>query len=272
MGQLEVACFNAASALRAAAAGVHRIELCSDRPSGGITPPISLLKQLRSQISNSIPINVMIRPRGGNFVYSEIELEEMFSSMKDMKPHCNGFVFGILQADRTVDVEACVKLVKLAEPLPCTFHRAFDEASAVLKNGEDVTLKALTDVIDCGFKTILTSGGPGNAIDNMDALRKLLYATGRMPSPTAPVADFRSAIRPTAAGEVVIMAGGGLRKEGIKTLQRCGIRPDGEIANEHELTMCKMQAGRPLIDVRGDHRAERSSAGFPSLTKPSIGR
>lgn len=254
MGKLEVACFNVASALRAAATGIHRIELCSDRPSGGITPPLSMLEELRSQIPNSIPINVMIRPRGGNFVYSETELEEMVSSIKDMKSHCNGFVFGVLKADRTIDVEACVKLVKLAEPLPCTFHRAFDEASAVLRHGEDAMLKALTDVINCGFRTILTSGRPGNAIDNMEALRKLLYATGRMPSPTGPAAELTSAIKLTAAGKVVIMAGGGLRNEGITTLQRCGIRPDwyhtsaiiddGEIADERELTACKIQAGK----------------------------
>jgi copper homeostasis protein len=249
MGRLEVACFNATSALRAAAAGVDRIELCSDRASGGITPPLALLKELRSQIPSKIPINVMIRPRGRDFVYTETELGEMVSSMHAMKPYCNGFVFGILKADSTVDVKACKDLVKLADPLPCTFHRAFDEASAVSK-----PLKALDEVSACGFKTILTSGGPGNAVDNLDALRDLSLATCRIPSLVNSVAVSKRSLGQSAAGDVITMAGGGLRKESIATLQRSGIRlewyhtsaivDDGETADEHELIACKIQAGK----------------------------
>lgn len=251
MGQLEVACFNATSALRAAAAGVHRIELCSGRASGGVTPPLPLVEELRSQIPGGIPMNVMIRPRGGHFVYSKVELEEMVSSITNLKPHCNGFVFGILKADSTVDVQACAGLVKIAEPLPCTFHRAFDEACAASQSRKGAMLQALEDVTSCGFKTVLTSGGSGNAIDNIDALRKLLLATGHVPSSMDPAAKPTGAIKHTAAGGMVIMAGGGLRKESIENLQRCGLRPewyhtsaiidDGELADEHELTACKIQ-------------------------------
>jgi copper homeostasis protein len=222
-GQLEVACFNAESARRAVAAGAHRIELCVDRASGGVTPSLELLKDLRSQVPTSIPINVMIRPRGEDFIYDEEELHAMASSIETMKPHCNGFVFGVLNADKTVDVDACKKLVDLADPTPCTFHRAFDDALDLLQ--------ALEEVIVCGFKTILTSGGPGNAVDNIPVLSRLLAA---------------------ARGRIIIMPGGGLRVQEMAILQRNKVKPywyhtsgivgDGEVADEMELRGARVQA------------------------------
>lgn len=248
MGRLEAACFNAASALRAASAGVHRLELCCNRASGGITPPLVLLKDLRSQIPSNIPINVMIRPRGGTFIYTEAEIEVMVSSMDAMKPYCDGFVFGILNADNTVNVEGCTKLVKFAEPLPCTFHRAFDETPDVLN--------ALEDVILCGFKTVLTSGRPGNAIDNIEVIRQLLYATGRIPLPVAPSIALARLLGLASARKFVIMTGGGLRSRDIATLQRHDVKPDwyhtsaivddGELADEEEMIACRTQAEKGL--------------------------
>ena len=222
-GQLEVACFNAESARRAVAAGAHRIELCVDRASGGVTPSLELLKDLRSQVPANLAINVMIRPRGEDFTYDEEELQEMASSIEAMKPHCNGFVFGILNADKTVDVDACKKLVDLADPMPCTFHRAFDDALDLFQ--------ALEDVMVCGFKTILTSGGPGNAVDNLIMLSRLLAA---------------------ARGRIIIMPGGGLRVQEMINLQRNKVKPywyhtsgiigEGELADEMELTVARFQA------------------------------
>jgi copper homeostasis protein len=257
MGRLEVACFSGESALRAAAAGVHRIELCSDRASGGITPALALLKDLRSRIPSSVPINVMVRPRPGNFHYSDVELEEMVSTMEAMKPCCNGFVFGVLKADSSVDVEACTRLVRLAQPLPCTFHRAFDEASARSEAGEDAVLKALDNVLLCGFKTILTSGGPGNAIDNMDTLRKLVCATVPKPLPMSISRALEIVREPAFRHGVVVMAGGGLRSKDIATLQSHNVQPawyhtsaildNGDILDENELIACKLEAEKGLL-------------------------
>ena len=257
MGRLEVACFNRESALRAAAAGVHRIELCSERASGGTTPPLALLKDLRLRIPSNIPINVMVRPRPGNFCYSDGEVEEMLSTIEAMKPHCNGFVVGVLNADSTIDIEACTRLVRLAQPLPCTFHRAFDEASAKSEPGKDVVLKALNDVIMCGFKTILTSGGPGNAIDNMDTLRKLVLVTNGNPLPMNLTNTLAIVPETALTHGVVVMAGGGLRSKDIATLKSYAVRPawyhtsaildDGEVADENELVACKLEAEKGLL-------------------------
>ena len=257
MGRLEIACFNYESALRAAAAGAHRIELCSNRASGGITPPLALLKDLRSRIPSSIPINVMVRPRPGNFHYSGVELEEMVSTIEAIKPYCDGFVFGILKVDSSVDVERCTRLVKLAQPLPCTFHRAFDEASTKSEAGEDAVLKALDDVLLCGFKTILTSGGPGSAVSNMDTLRKLVRATVPKPVPMSITHALEIVREPAFRHGVVVMAGGGLRSKGIATLQSHNVQPawyhtsaildDGDVPDEKELIACKLEAEKGLL-------------------------
>lgn len=244
MGQLELACFNAESTLLAEAAGVHRIELCSDRALGGITPPLALLEDLRSKIPSSMPINVMIRPRGSNFLYSDMELQEMIASIEDMKPYCNGFVFGILKADSTVDIENCMTLVERAHPLPCTFHRAFDETPDMLK--------ALKDVTTCGFKTILTSGGPGNAIDNIEAILQLLHKTGRGSPSMTSTNELAREHGIASPGQVVIMVGGGLRSKDVAFLQCRTVRPSwyhtsaivdkSDIADEQELVACRIQA------------------------------
>ena len=243
MGHLEVACFNTESALLAAAEFVERIELCVDRRSGGVTPPLALLKDLRSRIPQNTRIHVMIRPRGGNFTYDDAELEIMCYSIEQMKFCCNGFVLGILKEDRTVDINACSKLVKLAEPLPCTFHRAFDETPDLLK--------ALEDVVSCGFKTILTSGGPGNAVENIPVLSQLLKAAENMP-PASTDSDSNSTKSLAQKSKVVIMPGGGLRGKEIGVLQDNHVRPewfhtsaiadDGETADKSELRIAKLVA------------------------------
>ena len=213
---LEVACFNTESALRAVAARADRIELCADRASGGITPSLELLRDLSTRIPRFIPIHAMVRPRGGDFVYSEAELDEMASSIKAMKPYCNGFVFGVLKEDRSVDTRACSELVELARPLRCTFHRAFDEAQ--WENGNP-----MEDLSNCGLKTVLAAGGPGKAAENH--LQDLLWDADRW--------------------DVTSIAGGGVRAAHLLTLRQyrpmikwfhsSAIVDDGELADEKEL-------------------------------------
>ncbi|KFY86413.1 hypothetical protein V498_07504 [Pseudogymnoascus sp. VKM F-4517 (FW-2822)] len=121
MKYLEIACFNAPSALIAARAGADRIELCADRSVGGTTPPLSDLEAIKAQ-QVEIPVMVMIRPRGGDFVYSDEEFAQMKEEMKRFRGLADGFVFGILKEEGgevVVDGERNSELVELARPLPC---------------------------------------------------------------------------------------------------------------------------------------------------------
>lgn len=190
--KLEIACFNCESAIVAARSGANRIELCAGFEVGGTTPDLEVLKRLKSEIG--IPVYVMIRPRGGNFVYSNQEFEWMKSDVLRFGSLADGFVFGILDAHSKVDSSRNSELVKLAGK-PCTFHRAFDEV--------DDFNSALEDVMDCGFQNVLTSAGKGNAIDNFESLSDLVKK---------------------ANGKITIMPGGGVRSSNIEKLQESGAK------------------------------------------------
>src|SRR5262245_11864505 len=162
---LEVACFNIESAVLAQSAGADRIELCDDYPSGGITPSIDTIKKARELIS--IPLFVMIRPRGGNFVYSDSE----FEAMKKLVLSCNdnkidGIVFGILTAENLIDRKRCTELIEYAKPMPATFHRAFDSVVN--------PLQSLEEAIDCGFARILTSGQKQSTSEGVSIISSLV--------------------------------------------------------------------------------------------------
>lgn len=189
MNQLEIACFNLESALIAAESGANRIEFCADYTSGGITPNIEDFKKLKA--FTSTPVYVMIRPRGGEFVYSESEIETMKTSIADFKKAgADGFVFGLLNADNTL-AELNQELIKLAGDKPCTFHRAFDQTPDLFKS--------LDQLIDWEFKTVLTSGGNSSALTGTAQLAKLLER---------------------AHGQIQILPGGGIRSTNIAELAR----------------------------------------------------
>ena len=218
MKKIEIACFNLESALIAQKAGADRVELCADMSVGGTTPTIEMIKQARENLT--IDLCVMIRPRGGNFVYSEAELEQMKLEIETIKKlGVNGFVFGILNEDKTIHIEQNIALVELAKPLPCTFHRAFD---AVLDYE-----KALEDVISCGFSTILTSGTFSNVMEGKEVLQQLVIQ---------------------ANNRIKIMPGGGLRSTNISELNEIvnanwyhssAITDGSEIANQEEIIKLK---------------------------------
>lgn len=127
-----------------------RIELCSALEIGGITPSIGFV-QKAIEISD-IPINVLIRPRGGNFVYSDEEFDIMCDNIIRLKETgINGIVSGVLTKDGQIDIERNKKLVELTHPLEFTFHRAFD--NCVNQN------EAIIDVLKTGADRLLTSGG-----------------------------------------------------------------------------------------------------------------
>jgi copper homeostasis protein len=187
--KLEIACFNLASALIAEKAGADRIELCENVKVGGITPNYELFDETRAKIS--IPIFVMIRPRAGNFNYTDSEFEMMKKDIQYFKDRkVNGFVFGILNKAHSIDLERNNELVQLAYPLPCTFHRAFDETSN--------TLLALENVIKCQFKYILSSGHQASAVEGTTELEQLVYH---------------------AKNRISIMPGGGIRSKHINHLK-----------------------------------------------------
>lgn len=187
--QLEIACFNYESALIAQESGADRIELCENMQLGGTTPNYILGVKVREKLS--IKMHVIIRPRGGDFVYSDDEFVEMKQDIKQFKKlGVDGFVFGILNSDGSVNKKQNKELVDLASPLSCTFHRAFD----VVDDFE----KSLEDVIDCGFNSILTSGRGKNVIEG--------------------ILDLEN-IQKMAKNRIVIMPGGGLRSSNIKLLQ-----------------------------------------------------
>jgi copper homeostasis protein len=189
MAFLEIACFNAESALIANKAGADRIEFCQTPEVGGTTPAYKTLLSIKEQMA--IPVFVMIRPRGGDFVYTDTEVQQMRASIEQFKEIADGLVFGILDASSAVDIRRTRELVHLAHPLPCTFHRAFDQTLD--------PYKALEDIKRCGISTILTSGVASSAVEGRDTLAKLVE---------------------TAGGRIAIMPGGGVRSTNIERLRR----------------------------------------------------
>ncbi|MET0944236.1 MAG: copper homeostasis protein CutC, partial [Flavobacterium sp.] len=162
--QLEIACFNYESAIIAQEAGADRIELCDNMKLGGTTPNPILAVRVREKVS--IKMHVIIRPRGGDFIYTDDEFVEMKQDIKQFKKlGVDGFVFGILKENGNINKRRNKELVDLAHPLPCTFHRAFDVVKDVKKS--------LKDVIDCGFTTILTSGQGINVEEGIFDLEKI---------------------------------------------------------------------------------------------------
>ena len=125
---LETIAFNIESCKIAQAAGAHRIELCDNPGEGGTTPSYGFIKTARQILK--IDLFPIIRPRGGDFFYSDEEFEIMKTDIQVCKEHgCDGVVFGILKEDATIDKIKCKILIQLAYPMSVTFHRAFDRVT-----------------------------------------------------------------------------------------------------------------------------------------------
>ncbi|WP_195809207.1 copper homeostasis protein CutC [Hymenobacter polaris] len=170
--QLEICAGSVQSALAAQAGGAHRIELCQNLEQGGITPSLGLLRQVRALLT--IPVFVLIRPRPGNFVYDAHELAIMQADIQACKDSgCDGVVLGVLTSGNQVDVARTRTLAQLAQPLPVTFHRAFDDCSDLPT--------ALEAVVATGCQRLLTSGGQPTALAGQATLAALgQQAAGRL--------------------------------------------------------------------------------------------
>jgi len=195
-----------------------RLEICTNRSAGGLTPSLSDFQTLQRSTDPNKPLYVMIRPRdGGDFIYISKEYEQMKSDLLAFKnAGASGFVFGILDEKNLVDVVKCRELVEMAGDRPCTFHRAFD---IIPPEQMEEQLEVL---IECGFKAVLTSGGVGNAVDNSHVLKRLVKA---------------------ARGRIEVVVGGGVRSGNLKILRETGARwfhssavvDGGDVASSEEL-------------------------------------
>lgn len=192
---LEICVESVNRAIAAERGGADRIELCHDLYSGGVTPSVAEMQATRRLLR--IPIHVLIRPRAGDFLYADQEFEAMKRDIGVARElGMNGIVLGVLNKKGEVDCERTKLLVELAQPLPVTFHRAFDLCSD-LKTSLDA-------VIETGATRLLTAGGKNGVSNGLPHLARLIA---------------------NAADRIVIMPGGGIRASNIeRTLSQTGAR------------------------------------------------
>lgn len=199
---LEICANSYQSALNAQHAGAHRIELCSELSVGGITPSHGLIEQVISELT--METFVLIRPRSGNFNYSESEFEVMKRDIEFCKTiGCHGIVSGVLNSDHSLDYGRTQELIELSEPLPFTFHRAFDLVPD--------PRQTLGQLIDLGVDRILTSGQQSRAIDGLELLIEL---------------DKR------AEGQLIILPGSGINANNVSSFKSNGFNEIHASASE----------------------------------------
>ncbi len=185
---IEICIGDAEGAILAERGGADRVELCSNLFEGGLSPSIGTIRAVKKY--TTIPVNAMVRPRGGDFCYSELEFEVMKEEVKAFKAEgVNGVVFGILTPEGEVDAKRTKELVDLARPLSVTFHRAFDMVRD--------PYKALDTLISLGVDRILTSGLEATAYEGAELLAKL---------------------NTIAAGKLIIMPGCGIKERNFKKI------------------------------------------------------
>ena len=219
---LECCCTDAAEAVEAMKGGAGRIELCEDLPCGGVSPSRSSIEAALTAVN--IPVNVLVRVRGGNFVYNEEEIEMMVKSVRMCRElGVNGVVVGALRNDGSIDTEAVRRMVAEAEGLHVTFHRAFDECAD--------PFAALEEIIDLGCDRLLTAGHASNVNVGEPMLRDL---------------------NRRAAGRIIILAGSGVRpgniarleaSTGCKEFHSSSHGPDGRTSREVVAAMVDASAG-----------------------------
>ncbi len=189
---LEICANSYTSAINAERGGAHRIELCERLSVGGVTPNSDLISKVIRHVS--IPVFVLVRPRGGNFVYTDKEFELMKKTIAEIKTlECHGVVSGILNADSTIDIERTHELIALARPLAFTFHRAFDEVP-------DATT-AIEQLIELQVDRVLTSGQKPVASDGIQLLKNL---------------------KGTAKDKLILLPGGGITPENAALFREHG--------------------------------------------------
>lgn len=213
--EIEICCGSIQSAANAKDGGSVRIELCQGLIEGGTTPSPATIEFAVKELG--LQVFVLVRPRGGDFCYNELEIKTMEEDVEFCKrAGVAGIVVGFLHPDGSIDTELTRRFVKLAAPLPVTFHRAFDRCPD--------PLKALEQIIDCGCARILTSGCKPTAMEGANLLKQLVQQ---------------------ANGRIKILAGSGVTPENAAVLRKktgapeihgsCKItRPDGSWETDAE--------------------------------------
>ena len=192
-------------AVKAEKAGADRIELCKDLHLDGLTPEYESAK--RTIDSLNIPVFILIRPREGDFIYSDEEFELMRSDIVKFKEMgCKGIVSGVLNNDNSIDLKRTKELVELSKPLKFTFHRAFDVVSDPFKEIEYL--------IELGVERVLTSGQKEKAIDGLGLLKQL---------------------KNISRNRIEIMPGGGINKSNIVNFNSFN-EIHGSFKNENNLS------------------------------------
>lgn len=192
---LEICVDSVEGALAAQTGGAQRVELCDNLLEGGTTPSAGMIALTRQQIG--IGLNVIIRPRGGDFCYSDLEFAVMQYDVHQAKQlGADGVVIGLLNPDGTIDKVRTAALIELARPLSVTFHRAFDMAVE--------PHQALEDLISLGVDRVLTSGQESSAVEGLDLIAALVQQAGE---------------------RIIVMPGGGVNERNIhKIVQQSGVR------------------------------------------------
>ncbi len=218
-----------ASCMAAARGGADRLELCAHLAIGGTTPSPVVFRQVQRDCD--VKINVLIRPRFGDFLYSDIEMEEMCEEIKTFRElGANGVVIGALTPDGDLDVEKMKRLMDCAGGIDVTLHRAFDMTRD--------PFAALETAIELGCKTILTSGQAGDVVAGKEILKEV-YAK--------------------AAGRIDIMAGCGVKKWNIQ-----------EIHDYAGIRVFHTTGRKGVLDSGMVYRKSTVSMGLPSLSEYEI--
>lgn len=205
----------------AAQLGVDRVELCASPTEGGTTPSIATIE--RACRVKGIDVSVMIRPRGGDFLYSEEEFDIMLADIAQARQAgARGVVFGLLTEDGQIDIKRTRTLVQAAQGMEITFHRAVDMTS-------DYT-QAIHDIISTGCTRILTSGGHDKAIDGIDKITQAVAI---------------------ANGRIEIMAGSGVNSTNAPLLASTGI--DALHFSAKQMRASSMRYRNPLISMGGNN-------------------
>ena len=167
--KIEICLESIESVLAAEAGGADRVEFCADLFEGGTTPSLGAFKVARKH--STIAMNVMVRPRGGDFCYSDLEFEAMKEDVRLFKEAgADGIVFGILTSDGEIDVQRSKEIIELARPCSVTFHRAFDMTPDASRS--------LETLIDLGVDRLLTSGLEATVIEGLETLKMLVKQAG----------------------------------------------------------------------------------------------
>lgn len=191
--KLEVCTEGVDMSMAAASAGASRLELCASLGLGGLTPPAGIIQQVCGK--TKIPVHVMIRPRAGDFHYSESEFESMLADVSiALKFGASGIVFGILDRDGMIDMERCRRLIGEAGNMKKVFHRAFDMSAD--------PYRSLDDIQQLGIDILLTSGRRQSALEGMEVIRQLVQR---------------------ADGKLEIMAGAGVNATNAARLASTGL-------------------------------------------------